>query len=216
MQPVSPRGRRVNTGHEDEPDVSGVILAGGHSRRMGADKALILWDGETFVARTARVLSSVADDVAVTRRPGQSPLAGLRTVYDRRPDQGPLAGLEAGLLAARHEWVLAVPVDTPALRLALLGKLASLALAETQTEAVVPVCGGRWQPLLAAYRRSLAGRLSAALEAGRLRVLDFVAELSVRLWEESEWRPYDPEGSSFATFHSPQDLRRHPGGGRST
>jgi molybdopterin-guanine dinucleotide biosynthesis protein A len=206
----------VNTGRADEPGVSGVILAGGHSRRMGMDKALLVWGGETFVSRTARVLGSVADDVTVTRRPEQLPLPHLRVVFDRWPDQGPLAGLEAGLLAARHEWVLAVPVDTPRLGAAVLACIARAARAEDEAEAVVPVWEGRWQPLVAAYRRSLAGRISAALDAGRLRVLDFVSQLSVRLLEEREWRAYDPGGSSFSPFHTPQDLHWCPGGGRET
>ncbi|HWD09331.1 MAG TPA: molybdenum cofactor guanylyltransferase, partial [Actinomycetota bacterium] len=108
--------------------LSGVILAGGGSRRMGRDKAVLVYEGEPLVVRVARRLASVCDDVVVASGDGArlgdlGP--GLAQVADALAGAGPLAGIVAGLEAARQALVAVVAVDMPDLDTALLSDLAS-------------------------------------------------------------------------------------------
>jgi len=101
-------------------DCLGVVLAGGRSRRMGRDKALLDWQGRTLlehaVARFAA--AGIAPVVVSGERPAQ---AGIP---DTHAEAGPLAGLLAVARAHPGRWLVAVPVDMPLLPAAWLAQLA--------------------------------------------------------------------------------------------
>ena len=96
--------------------ILGLVLAGGQSKRMGQDKALIQHDGESQLARTVRLLGSMLDDVFVSTRPDQSGDAErsrYSMIVDRYADIGPVAGI----LSAMEEYPdcdwLVVACDMP-------------------------------------------------------------------------------------------------------
>jgi molybdenum cofactor guanylyltransferase len=99
--------------------ITGVVVAGGASRRMGADKCRLLIDGEPMLRRVAAKVASVPDEllVMVARDrpvpPGLLDGLGARMVIDRRADAGPLAGMESGFLAAGAEHALVVAGRIP-------------------------------------------------------------------------------------------------------
>lgn len=98
--------------------LAGAILAGGDSRRMGRDKALLTIRREPLWRRHARELRSAgAMPVFVIRRQGQHDVGkGVRHVWDEFTGAGPMAGLHAALKAARAvdaRWVAVVAVDMP-------------------------------------------------------------------------------------------------------
>lgn len=98
-------------------ELLGLVLAGGRSRRMGRDKALLAFDGGTLLQRQVRALESLCARVAVS-----GAYAGFDCIADMRPDAGPLAGLQAAS-AAWHGALLAVPVDMPLMTAELLAEL---------------------------------------------------------------------------------------------
>src|SRR5262245_9558920 len=85
-------------------DVTGFVLAGGKSRRMGRDKALLDWNGRPLVTHMVDLLLTVAHPVQVV---GRSPLP------DRLPGLGPLSGIATGLEATFTDANLFVAVDLP-------------------------------------------------------------------------------------------------------
>lgn len=144
-------------------DLTGLVLAGGRSRRMGADKALIDVDGRPLVAHVARRLSTVCTTVLVA--PGRRRIAGIpwRQVDDRVPSQGPLGGILGGLAVAATPLVAVTAVDMPELRPAVFVALAERWGGEP---AVVPLVDGRLQPLHAIYARTALQPLAAMFDAG--------------------------------------------------
>jgi molybdopterin-guanine dinucleotide biosynthesis protein A len=142
-----------------------LLLAGGDSRRMGWPKALLPVGGATLLEWIAEGLAPEFEGLLVAaREPGQVP-PGLRPhfVADLHPGAGPLAGIEAGLAATEHEAVFAVACDMPHVEPELARRLVAEAAGY---DAAVPRVGGRPEPTCAAYRRSAAAGLSAALAAG--------------------------------------------------
>ena len=92
----------------------GAIMAGGESRRMGADKAELKLAGIPLWRRQEQVLwGAGADAVVLIRRPGQPAPVGLPCCRDTYPDVGPLAGLQAALSAGTAEQVAVLAVDMP-------------------------------------------------------------------------------------------------------
>jgi molybdenum cofactor guanylyltransferase len=178
-----------------------VVLAGGDSRRMGRPKALLPVGGTTLIEwLTARLAPQFAHLVIAGRGPERLP-QGLRPhlAPDLHPGAGPLAGVEAGLAASPHDVVVAVACDMPAVTTDLLRRLAHAA-GDARIDAAVPRVGGRPEPACAAYRRSAAGPIAAALAAGRLRAADALADLRVR-WLDAE------EPALFANLNTPDDYR---------
>jgi CTP:molybdopterin cytidylyltransferase MocA len=98
--------------------LSGVILAAGLSRRMGFPKALLRWEGETYLDRLIRLFGGVCDEVIVVLRPGAEAALGecarlgeARVVWNPDADRGQLSSLQTGLAEARGEAALFTPVD---------------------------------------------------------------------------------------------------------
>ena len=149
------------------PAFSAAILAGGLSTRMGRDKAFLPHGGKTLVRLQAdRLLSLGCPDLILSGRPGVDyAVPEARVVFDQTPDLGPLGGLCAVLEAARHQIVLVVAVDLPALSPAWLG---SLLLRCPDGRGCVPLSPQGFEPLAAVYPRALLPQARIALEAGEL------------------------------------------------
>lgn len=97
-------------------DVTGGILAGGHSSRFGSNKALFSPDGETLIARAARLLRPLCRQVLVSASHANAAaytFLGLDIVEDLHSDCGPLGGLEAMLDHCTTSWLFVLTCDMP-------------------------------------------------------------------------------------------------------
>ena len=186
---------------------SGVILAGGQSRRMGRDKLSLEVGGETLIQRVTQALSRRCNEVILAGRSENVP-NGVRLVHDARPGEGPLAGMESSFEEARFPLVFVAAGDMPFLS----GELISHFLEELvrgETQAVVPRCGGRLHPLCAAYERSVVPQVRSALDEGVRSVREFVGRLErVAYVEEAEIRPFGDPDVLLMNVNSPEDLRQ--------
>ena len=151
--------------------LSGFVLAGGKSTRMGRDKALLDWHGHTLLQHMVELVRTVADPVQVV---GRSPL------QDRLPGLGLLSGIATGLETSCTDANLFVAIDLPLLTQDFLKYLCSRIeqsshpLMACKIGSAFPLCLGIWRPLLPEIQRRLsAGDLSirAFLESGYTEVI---------------------------------------------
>jgi molybdopterin-guanine dinucleotide biosynthesis protein A len=143
--------------------LSGFVLAGGESRRMGQPKHLLQLGGETMLERQIRLLRSVARFVAVIGSAQSPPGLAIPVFPDEIPGRGPLGGILTGLRHTRTEFNLFVGCDLPFITPRFLGYLARCAL-ESQAEVTAPEDGhGAIQPLCAVYRRRALSKVRASL-----------------------------------------------------
>ena len=193
--------------HDMEP-ISAIIQAGGQSRRMGTDKALIDYDGRPILAHVIDTLRHLSDDVLVVsnRSDTYGPLAaplGARIVPDYEPPSGPLGGIAAGLAAMNHELGIVVACDMPFLNLDLFRYLIERA---ADFDVVVPQTGDQYEPLHAIYRRSCLAAIQRRLANNERRVISFFQDVRLSVMPEAEWRAIDPTGRSLANLNTPDDL----------
>lgn len=194
--------------------VTGALLAGGASRRMGQDKRSIKVDGVAMARRAASALAAVADELlvvtAATARPAEPGLfRGLpvRLVLDERADGGPLAGMEAALRASRHDLVLVAAADMPWLATPVLRMLVRrLADAPQATGAVAIATDRGPEPLLACYRRGVLPHVTRLLDAGERRMGALLEAIETDAVGPGEWRAADPSGRSPRNVNEPADL----------
>ena len=190
--------------------LSGVLVAGGKSRRMGQDKRFLKVEGRTLFDRTFAVLDSLFSEVLiVVSEPLPAPVAsghcGVRVVMDLLPGCATLGGLYSGLSSSTHDRIFAVGCDMPFLSMAVIERLAELG---READIVMPRLSTGLQPMHAIYSKACLAPLKRMAAAGALRVQDLCDEegLSVRVVEEDELRGVDPDLLSFFNINTPADL----------
>jgi len=183
--------------------MTGIILAGGASRRMGTDKSFLDLGGRPVVGYVIDVLTAVFPRVLIiTNDPDRYARFGLPTLPDVVPGVGALGGIHAGLYHLTDDAALFVASDMPFIRPAVIDYLAG---AFHDTDAVVPFLAGNYEPLLAVYsKRCLAG-VEGALAARRRRPVEFFAGVRTRMVLEDELRPIDPRLLSTFNINTPAD-----------
>ena len=181
-------------------EASLLVLAGGESRRMRRAKAWIEVGDTTLVRYVVDRLAPAFAEVMVSfAEPEQmEQLLPCRVVFDRKRSAGPLAGIEAGLLAARHDVVFAIACDMPYVELST----ARLAVAAARRcDAAIPRHDGQVEPACGAYRKRSLTAITAALQAGRLKLTEVAESLDVT-WLE------DLDPAQFGSLNTPTDLEQ--------
>ncbi|TYL36472.1 molybdopterin-guanine dinucleotide biosynthesis protein A [Natronococcus pandeyae] len=195
---------------------TGIVLAGGRSRRFGTqDKLTATVDGRPLIHHAASGFPTAVDDLVVACRTEQIPrlesaLDGISRpiafVPDRVPDRGPLGGLASALDATTSRCCVVVAGDMPLVTDDFLEVLCSNH-EDHETECTVPVTNeGRLQPLCAAYRRQPAsGAVESALEAGEPSVSAVLERLEV---ETIRIPVATDHPEPLTNVNTPDDLRR--------
>lgn len=189
------------------PGLAGILLTGGASRRLGADKARLVADpgtGETLAERGARLLGQVCAGPVLEAGDGGS---GLPAVREQPPGAGPLAALAAAgqELRARghHGPALLLAVDMPRVDAPLLERLGAWPGAPT----VVPRAGGRLQPVCARYGADAMLAAQSLVVAGPRRFRDLLDLVEHDVVDEDVWGPAGG-GDPFADVDTPDDAAR--------
>ena len=192
--------------------MSGAILAGGRSSRMGEEKGLVLLRKKPLVGYVAQTISSVADEVVVAVAPDMSSSysrilgSGFRVCEDRRTDGGPLEGLITALAAAKGEYVAVCPCDTPFLRPEVIESIIHFAAGK---DGAIPIIHGYIEPLHCAFRRTRClSVFEEAVEEGIRKLADAYAMLDLVMIDEDLIRVLDPNLESFWNINTPEDLVR--------
>jgi molybdopterin-guanine dinucleotide biosynthesis protein A len=191
--------------------LSGWVLAGGHSRRMGRPKWSLNLDGQRMLDRQVRLLASVCHRVAVvgpaTGFGPDTALAPLECplVFDVVPDCGPLGGIFTALLHTRTEFNLVLSCDLPFVEARFLRYLAVRAISSEADVTVPDTPGHGYQPLVAAYRRRARWAIERSLGRGRHKTTSFYRRVRV---EVIRWPEIVKQGFTsrlFANMNTPED-----------
>jgi len=184
--------------------ITGIVLSGGSSRRMGEDKALLFFEGQCLVSHVVSTLESVCQQILVIAQPHQDlSFLNKTVVNDMIPDYGALMGLYTGLKNAPTDRVLAVACDMPFLQPKLLEYLIH---ADMDADVVVPKIDGHFEPLLAVYSKNCLSTIEDMINRSEKCVYDFYPKVRVREVSKKELRRVDPELKSLVNFNTPQEL----------
>ncbi|MBV9265741.1 MAG: molybdenum cofactor guanylyltransferase, partial [Acidobacteriaceae bacterium] len=130
---------------------AGFVLAGGQSRRMGRDKAMLPWGSGVLLEDVAKRVAVAAGNVAVVGDPAAYGHLGIECLADLHPGLGPLSGIEAALASNRGTCNLIVACDMPGLPVEHLRALLRAAR-EGVSRCVVTIDGAeKIHPLCAVY-----------------------------------------------------------------
>lgn len=181
-----------------------AVLAGGQSRRMGRDKALLPLGDQTLIERVLAAARPLAYPGLIVGDPAAYGHLGWPVHADCHPGRGPLGGLYTALRTTAAP-VLLLACDLPFLTPAFLRYLVSR---RGPQQAVVPHTAAGLQPLCALYEPSCMATVEAAIQADQLGMRHLLGNLSLDLVQERDWRPYDERGLLFANLNAPAEYQR--------
>ena len=185
------------------PWVTGVILAGGASSRMGSNKALLPHKGGRFIESIYRELCAIFPEVIlVTNNPDQYAFLPCRKVPDLFQDMGALAGIHAGLAQSSNPAVFTVACDMPHLDPWLIRHIANRGMG---CDLVLPRSNFGYEPLHALYREGCLPVMEECLKRGQRRIVSILPHLRVREIAAAEVARFDPCFDSFSNINTPQE-----------
>lgn len=186
-------------------NITGVILAGGKSRRMGRDKAFLEVAGQPLIERVLDVFRASFDRIVlVGDREERFAAYDLPVVADIYPGSS-LGGLYTGLSHAETEYIFVSSCDLPFPNADILRHLCSL---QDGFDAVVPSTEHGYEPLFALYAKSCLGPIKAFLEAGEFCAYAWYPQVKVRYVSDLELAHIDKDGRAFLNVNTPDEFAR--------
>ena len=221
----------LSNAHKNPPPVTGVILAGGKSRRMGENKALMRLGDNSLIGHVIRCLQNVTDELLlITNSPTEYAHLDVPMHGDILPDAGALGGVYTGVTHASYDAVLCVACDSPFLNPNLLTYLVSVlgeydaVMPYTYSSRQTPFCRNKdigntnrsygddtqitLQTLCAAYSKRCLPIIELMLQESELRVHALQERARIQRVSPEVWRAFDPEGMSFFNINTPGDFKR--------
>jgi molybdopterin-guanine dinucleotide biosynthesis protein A len=179
------------------------VVAGGQSRRMGRDKALLAWGNGTLLDHAVARLRAVTDDVRILCGPiARYESQGVPVITDVATGHGAVGGVLSGLLTLDRPFGLFLAVDLPTVPVALLEALVAAA---SGFDAMVPVSPRGPEPLCAVYSGACLEPIRRRLETGEAKMTSFWPDVRVREWGPDQIARFGEPADLFANLNEPAD-----------
>lgn len=190
----------------EQKSISGIILAGGLSKRLGREKTTLTLGGSTVLRSLIEKLRPLVSEIlVVTRREQKLFFPDVRIVSDIFPGKGSLGGLYTGLSHASNHYSFICACDMPFISPQLIRFLLNR---KKNGDAVVPKISGYFEPLCAVYAKSCLPLLHKNLTDGNLKITNFYNRITVHIPDENEIRRIDPRLLSFFNINSDTDYKK--------
>ena len=186
--------------------MTGIVLAGGKSSRMGLNKAFIEFGGKRLIEATVERLAGLFPEVLIIAN-DLEPYAnlGVRVIPDLIQNSGSLGGIYTGLSAAAHPKGFFVACDMPFLNPDLI----ALVVREAEGwDVVVPQVEGELQPMHAVYANSCLPFIKEAIDLRMLKIARFFPKVRVKIIEEPALRAVDPHLLGLMNVNTPLELEK--------
>lgn len=187
-------------------DVTGVILAGGQSKRMGSNKAFIEVRGLPIIERTVALFNKIFNDVIIAANDVET-YCGLDAliVTDVYKDAATLGGIYTGLFHSQTPYSFVVACDMPFLDADTIKRTLKL----NDYDATVPFINGKLHAMHAVYSQRCLKKIEGMITTGNLRVSDLFPMLRAKKLVEADFAGL-PILSSIENVNTPEDLSRIP------
>ena len=173
----------------NKKDITGIVLAGGKSSRMGSDKGLLKIDKKTFVENVIAAMEPLVNEIIIVSNNPEYNQFGFHRVEDGIKDSGPLAGLYSGLKYSDSEFNLVLSCDIPMIKTEILKKLIE---ADYKKYEVTQIKShNKTMPLIAIYHKHCMHKCLELLQQGERRLRVAVNQLKTKtILIDSEFDPF--------------------------
>ncbi len=160
-------------------NITGIILAGGKSSRMGSEKGLIIFDSKPFIQHIIDAIQPLVKEIIIVSSNSDYDTFNIKRVQDIIPDSGPIAGLHSGLMHSKTTDNLVISCDVPLVTASFLKKL--LQYQEEEDHDIIQFeAKGKTMPLIALYKKRCAKKCFELLTNGEKRLCILVSALNTK------------------------------------
>jgi len=190
-------------------NITGIILAGGDSRRMGRDKAFLPIEHKPLIEIVFHRMQEVCREVIIVSNDClkfEKFSSFFHVEKDIFPHCGPLGGIYTGLKRAKDDIIFVSACDMPFLNKPLAQKL----IVEIKgVDAVVPEFNDRLHPLFAVYSKESINVAASQLQKKCYKMMSFLELINVRILKEKNIKPLDKEGRSFININTIKEYKKY-------
>jgi len=203
LKPIS--AQEIMKNQANINNITGIILAGGQNRRMGQNKALVLWKGKRLIDWVFDALSPLCSNIIVSSNEKITAPQNSLIVPDRHRNIGPLAGIEAGLYHSTTNLNIIVSCDTPMLTTEFFRHMISM---HKSFEISLPVHDGVNEPMIGVYNRSILPIIQNAISSGLFKPPALIKSCNYQeVPIHAGLNFYNPD--LFLNLNSPDDLKNN-------
>jgi molybdopterin-guanine dinucleotide biosynthesis protein A len=185
-------------------NLTGIILSGGKSIRMGENKAFIEIEGVPIIHRIHTLFKNLFQEIIIVTNQKDLFLNLDSKIYnDLLPQRGVLGGLYTGLFFSSFPYSFCVACDMPFLKEPLIEYLIKNI---ESYDVIVPRTNDGLQPLHAIYSRNCLGPIKKIIEQKKYKIIDFYPVVKVKIIEEKKFIDLDPMSESFININTPDEL----------
>lgn len=179
--------------------VSGIVIAGGKSLRMGRDKSSLVYRNQSFLERAVDLLQHFTGDIIVSLN-NQITGKPYKIISDTVQNTGPIGGLYTCLPHIKNDRALVIPVDMPLLNVDVLQYL--LQQADLNKKISVFKAGGRLQMLTGLYHKEIVPLLQKQIEAGDYKLRNLLKSIPHQIIDAGEFN------NLFININTPAELQK--------
>jgi len=181
-------------------DIAAVILAGGQSKRMGSNKALLRIDEVTFIARIINTLRERFSEIIISANDPHEYLVFKRPVLpDTFKNYGPLAGIHAALNSISSEYVFTTSCDVPFITTEIVDAIIEKRDLDT---VLIADDGTRTHPLIGLYPKAVFTAIDRYLREDKRSVHHFLTTVKLVKVDVSKY------SNSLRNINTPEDYER--------
>ena len=163
---------------EASKNITGIILAGGKSSRMGTDKGFLKLNGKLFIEHIINVLSPFVSEIIIVSNNTDYDVFNVKRINDLIEDAGPLAGLFSGLKASNSEKNIVLSCDIPLIHSEVISLLIN---EKNSTSEIIQIeSNGKTMPLIALYDKSCKNTFETLLHQDERRLRFAVSQCKVK------------------------------------
>jgi len=197
---------------EKNKDISGIILSGGKSVRMGENKAFIEIDGVPIIHRIYNLFKELFREIIIVTNQKELFLNFDSKIYsDLFPNKGALGGLYTGLVFSNFTYSFCVACDMPFINKSLVQYLVKNM---EDYDVIVPLTKDGLQPLHAIYSKHCLPTIKETIEKGKYKIIDFYSLVKVKVIKEEDFGFLDPLRESFINVNTQEELFSIKKGGK--
>jgi molybdopterin-guanine dinucleotide biosynthesis protein A len=184
--------------------LTGIILSGGKSTRMGQEKGRTLLNGQPLIEYAVKVLSQICDDIMISSNSNKYDYLGHQVIKDEISGIGPMGGIYSCLKASTTADNIILSCDMPLVPSILLQYIFS---EKVGYDAVIPVINNYPEPLCAYYNKSVVDELEKSIQDENYKLQEFFKRINVKYLEMNSSFHFFHE-NLFANINSQEDLIR--------
>lgn len=158
--------------------ITGIILAGGKSSRIGSDKGFLLLNEKAFIQHIIEAMQPLVNDIIIVSNNPDYDIFNLKRVTDLMENSGPLAGIYTGLHHSNTENNLVLSCDVPLINTETLKKLTTNI--EEHIDVIQLESKGKTMPLIAMYKTHCKNKFFELLQQGEKRLRFAVKQCNVK------------------------------------